>query len=187
MNFQKTEMREESILSDDEPPNLSRSEPPSPPQLTIDVIRKDARWTQREEAQVRQAAQRAFARAFDDAVSESADSCEMALVLADDAFVQDLNARFRDVNRPTNVLAFPAAAPLLGDVIIARDILYREAEDKRISIHAHLAHLTVHGTLHLLGFDHDDDQNADKMESLEIAILAELDIANPYHRDKEGF
>ena len=111
---------------------------------------------------------------------------EMAIVLADDVFVQDLNARFRGVDRPTNVLAFSAQAPELGDVIIARDTLYREAEEKNITAHAHLAHLTVHGTLHLLGFDHEEDQNALIMEELEISILAKLGLPSPYHLEEES-
>ena len=178
MNFQQTKTREDRVLGDEDPPDLS---PVHAVRLTIEVIRKDHRWTAGEESQARRAAQYALEAA------DYKNLGEMAIVLADDALVQTLNARFRGVDRPTNVLAFRAGAPELGDVIIARDTLYREAGDKNITAHAHLAHLTVHGTLHLLGFDHDDDQNASIMEELEVSILAKLGLASPYHLDEEDF
>ena len=202
MNFQQTKTREDRVLSDEDPPDLLAdlsppagappAHPARPPararargRLTIEVICKDHRWTRCEESQARIAAQEALKAAAHKRSGEMAG--EMVIVLADDVFVQDLNARFRGIDRPTNVLAFRAGAPELGDVIIARDTLYREAGDKNITAHAHLAHLTVHGTLHLLGFDHDDDQNASIMEELEISILAKLELANPYHLDEEEF
>ena len=188
MNFQQTKTREDRVLSDEDPPDLLADLSPSRTaraRFTIDVIRKDHRWTAGEESQARRAAQYALEAA--DYKNLGKNLGEMAIVLADDVFVQDLNARFRGVDRPTNVLAFRAGAPELGDVIIARDTLYREAGDKNITAHAHLAHLTVHGTLHLLGFDHDDDQNASIMEELEISILAKLGLASPYHLDEEEF
>ena len=192
MNFQQTKTREDRVLSDEDPPDLlaDLSPPPAHPagawaRLTIEVIRKDHRWTAGEESQARRAAQYALEAA--DYKNLGKNLGEMAIVLADDVFVQDLNARFRGIDRPTNVLAFRAGASALGDVIIARDTLYREAGDKNITAHAHLAHLTVHGTLHLLGFDHDDDQNASIMEELEISILAKLGLASPYHLDEEEF
>ncbi len=181
MNFQKTDMRSDKSCGEDDPPDLSSTPQLVPaPQFVIDVIRKSKQWTTREEAQVRAAAQSAFQHSACQHISASSSEMsppEMVIVLADGAFIQTLNARFRGIDRPTNVLAFPADESfLLGDVFLARDVLLREAEEQNISPYAHLAHLAAHGTLHLLGFDHDDDQKAEIMESLEAAILAKLDF-----------
>ncbi|MBM3585543.1 MAG: rRNA maturation RNase YbeY [Alphaproteobacteria bacterium] len=119
--------------------------------------------------------------------SESADR-PITLLLADDATLRDLNRRFRAVDTPTNVLAFPSgeddaldggAAPL-GDVALAFDSVAREARDQGKTLDAHLCHLIVHGVLHLQGHDHQRDDEADAMEAVEIAVLARLGIANPY-------
>lgn len=125
----------------------------------------------------------------------------LSVVLADDAAVQELNRQFRTKDKPTNVLSFPAyesvaalravlAAPTddpmledagyLGDMILARETVAREAVEQGKPVHDHLCHLLVHGTLHLLGYDHLDDGEAEEMEALEIRILKELSIANPY-------
>jgi probable rRNA maturation factor len=112
---------------------------------------------------------------------------ELSVVLTDDAAIAKLNRDWRGIDKPTNVLSFPASAPkleglpvLLGDVIVAYETLAREAaaEDKPI-LH-HLAHLMVHGYLHLLGYDHQTDSEADTMERLEREILSFLRIADPY-------
>jgi probable rRNA maturation factor len=115
--------------------------------------------------------------------------CEMSVVLADDGFVQGLNRDWRGVDAPTNVLSFPGdgpgaappAAPApLGDVVVALETLRREAKAEGKALADHLAHLVVHGTLHLLGFDHVTRAKAARMEPLETRILAGLGIANPY-------
>lgn len=117
---------------------------------------------------------------------------EIAIALSSDAAVCELNARFRDQDKPTNVLSFPAAASpgdaagdASGDIVIALETLSREAshEDKHL-LH-HLAHLTVHGLLHLAGYDHDTDVDAEEMEALERRILAQLSIPDPYRSDVE--
>jgi len=110
---------------------------------------------------------------------------ELSLVLADDATVRDLNRRWRGQDRPTNVLSFPAGggpAPvaLLGDVVLAFETVAREADEQGKSLGDHLAHLVVHGVLHLLGHDHEQDRAAKRMEALETGILAGLGIADPY-------
>ncbi|MEJ8572725.1 rRNA maturation RNase YbeY [Microbaculum marinum] len=117
-------------------------------------------------------------------------SGEVTLVLADDALVCDLNRRFRGKDRPTNVLSFPAgdAVPAghlpinthLGDVVLAAETLAREAEAENKTHGDHFSHLVVHGILHLMGYDHETDEQAAAMESLETAILADLGIADPY-------
>ena len=117
---------------------------------------------------------------------ESNKTFEVTIVLADDAMVQELNLRFRNLNKPTNVLSFPSGSnelavyediPTLGDVVVAFETMKAEANS---SVSDHLSHLIVHGCLHLLGYDHENDKAAHKMETLEIKILAGLGIKNPY-------
>lgn len=108
---------------------------------------------------------------------------DVVVLLADDATVQDLNQRFRDKERPTNVLSFPAAEsafPHLGDVVLGYAYCAAEAEAQGKSLSDHLSHLVVHGVLHLLGRDHEDDAEAEEMEAEEREILAELGVADPY-------
>lgn len=106
---------------------------------------------------------------------------ELSLVLCDDAFIRDLNARWRDKDAATNVLSFPSADPaMLGDIIVAYETCAREARDEGRSLADHLAHMIVHGVFHLLGFDHLDDDEAEEMERLEAQALASLGIASPY-------
>lgn len=110
-----------------------------------------------------------------------------ALLLTDDATVQSLNARFRGKDAPTNVLAFPAGqddvgtqAGFLGDIALARETCLREAEEKGISAADHAAHLIVHGVLHLIGYDHQNDEDAAQMEQREREALKRLCVADPY-------
>jgi probable rRNA maturation factor len=115
------------------------------------------------------------------------DDAELSLVLTDDARIRVLNRDWRDKDKPTNVLSFPAAdaddedpGPLLGDVVVAHETTAREAAEEGKSFEDHLIHLLVHGLLHLFGFDHEDDEEAEEMEALETEILAGLGIADPY-------
>ncbi len=111
----------------------------------------------------------------------------VVVLLTDDATVRDLNARFRDKDRPTNVLSFPAAempdtggpAPL-GDIVLAYGVCAAEAQAQGKTLTNHLTHLVVHGVLHLLGQDHEDDAEAEAMEAEERAVLARLGVADPY-------
>jgi probable rRNA maturation factor len=118
---------------------------------------------------------------------------EISIVLADDGTVQALNRDWRGQDKPTNVLSFaaldddeaPPAPPgmpvLLGDVVLALETCRREADAQKKSLAHHTAHLVVHGVLHLLGWDHeDDDVEADEMEDLETRVLATFGIADPY-------
>lgn len=116
---------------------------------------------------------------------------EIGLTLADDATVQAANAEWRGKDRPTNILSFPMAepgaapGPLLGDLILAYETVAREAvlEDKPFD--AHFRHLLVHGFLHLVGYDHVDETEAEAMERLEVEILDDLGIADPYAEGTE--
>jgi probable rRNA maturation factor len=115
------------------------------------------------------------------------DGAEVGVQLAEDAEVRALNARWRGIDKATNVLSFPAAnpdqiasAPMLGDIVMAFETVEREAAEEHKTLADHTAHLVVHGFLHLLGFDHQVAAEADRMEALEASILARLGIANPY-------
>jgi len=106
----------------------------------------------------------------------------LTIVLADDALLHQLNRDHRGQDQSTNVLAFAAVPPppYLGDVILSHETLLREARAQGKSLGDHLSHLVVHGVLHLLGYDHDTDKNANQMEACEIQILKNLGIADPY-------
>jgi probable rRNA maturation factor len=120
---------------------------------------------------------------------------ELSVKLADNEEVQALNAVYRNKDKPTNVLSFPMLPPdfmdaaaltddgeiLLGDVILAYETCAAEAAEKGISVHDHAVHLIVHGVLHLLGYDHEQhEQAAERMEAIEIRALASLGLADPY-------
>jgi len=105
----------------------------------------------------------------------------LTVALANDAVVRKLNARDRRKDTPTNVLSYPSGERgFLGDVVLARQTVWREARQQKKTPKAHVSHLVVHGTLHLLGYDHEDDSEAERMEGLERRILARLGIADPY-------
>ena len=108
---------------------------------------------------------------------------DIVVLLTDDAAVRELNGRFRDKDKPTNVLSFPApenALPHLGDIVLAYGVCATEAETQGKTLADHLSHLVVHGVLHLLGRDHEDDTEAEEMEAEEREILAQIGVADPY-------
>ena len=127
------------------------------------------------------------------AVAESgaalSDCLVVSLCLADDAALRALNSRWRGIDKPTNVLSFPSApsdrvgqSSTLGDIALAYETLAREAEDLGVPLADHYRHLLAHGFLHLIGYDHETDAEAERMEALETRILARLGAADPYAR-----
>ena len=115
---------------------------------------------------------------------------ELAIMLTDDSTIRTLNRDWRGLDKPTNVLSFPARPPtadkagnaprLLGDIAIAYETLCREADHEGKPFNNHLSHLAIHGFLHLIGYDHEDDDDAEAMEAREAEILARLGIPDPY-------
>ena len=116
---------------------------------------------------------------------------EVSLVFTSDAAIRQINAEWRNQDKPTNVLSFPAfplapggkPGPMLGDIVLAAETIAREAADLGKPFDAHLTHLLVHGFLHLFGYDHMETDEAEKMEGLETRILAELGLSDPYGDD----
>ena len=163
------------------------SEDPGSTTLEIEVTARDPRWQEAEPQACRLARHAAEVTLRRQAAGAGfAGPLEASIVLADDALVRTLNRTYRRQDRPTNVLSFAngdpsrAGAVLLGDVVLARETVVREAEDQGKPLAAHLSHLVVHGVLHLLGFDHERNSDAERMEALEVSILADLGFADPY-------
>ena len=129
----------------------------------------------------------AIAEALKHSKAKVAGIAELSVVLMDDAEQQVLNKQWRNIDKPTNVLSFPQIEPfapvlgILGDITLARETLEREAVEQGVSFTDHFTHLVVHGFLHILGYDHIDEQDALVMEGLETQILATLGIDDPYN------
>ena len=114
-------------------------------------------------------------------------NAEVTLRITDETETQRLNQQFRDKNKPTNVLSFPhepfeheAESDYLGDIVLCAPVIVQEANEQKKDLVAHFAHLTIHGVLHLLGYDHEAETDADIMEQIEIDLLTELKYNNPY-------
>ncbi|MPZ57070.1 MAG: rRNA maturation RNase YbeY [Rhizobiales bacterium] len=162
----------------------------TPDPLSVDIIVESPLWDAQPLAET--VLRRALSAA---AAMLSTRPAELAIVLTDDSTIRGLNHDWRNIDRPTNVLSFPvrqlpqhsggqrkpAAPPTqLGDIVIAYETATDEAKAEAKRFEDHLAHLAVHGFLHLLGQDHDNDSDAEAMEGLERAILARLGIPDPY-------
>ena len=167
---------------------------PGSSRIRIEIVTLDPQWPE-SVAGCARIARRAAAAALDLAAADlgPSEAAELSLVLAGDDQIRALNRDYRDQDKPTNVLSFPnmqaqGSDPgenprdlrLLGDIVVARETLLREARAQQKRAQDHLAHLVVHGVLHLLGYDHADDREADEMEGREIRILQSLGIADPY-------
>ena len=159
--------------------------------MLTDTLLEDDRW---QEAGLKVLAETA-ARATLTALDLDPDGFEIAILACDDARIAELNGDFRDKPTPTNVLSWPSEErdpeelpepgmpgmpEELGDIAIAWETCLREAGEQDKPLSAHLTHLIVHATLHLLGYDHIRDEDATVMETLEVEILGKLGVANPY-------
>jgi probable rRNA maturation factor len=158
----------------------------APPETEVHVVAECWAAEADAEAVVHRAIEAAAAM-----VEADTGDAELAVMLTDDAGIRTLNKNWRGQDKPTNVLSFPALQPpagrerddaprMLGDIAIAYETTRREADDEQKPFDHHLSHLAVHGFLHLVGYDHEKDGEAEAMENLEREILAELGIPDPY-------
>jgi len=164
--------------------------------MMLDIaIEADPEWdsSSRWETLVRSAAEAAVAESAFPQLTRSERAIELSIRLTSDSEVKALNARWRGKDKPTNVLSFAQLEPeeldsiapagpelMLGDIVLARGVCEHEAEEKGVTLEEHATHLLVHGTLHLLGYDHQDDGSAEDMESREVRALERLGISDPY-------
>lgn len=153
--------------------------------VALDTVRGSKLWNELPDVEAVVAA--AVGAAFAEAELEALPDAELSVTLSDDATVRELNAKWRGKNSATNVLTFPAFepdemadAPMLGDVILAFETVDREAREEGKSLSDHLSHLVVHGVLHLFGYDHLEDDEAEEMEAIETRALARLGVPDPY-------
>lgn len=133
-----------------------------------------------------------FTHWINHAATRDLDNTQITVRIVDTGESHQLNASYRGRNQPTNILSFayrrdelpnqPDSLPVLGDLVICADIVRQEARHRKCTENAHWAHLTIHGMLHLMGYDHTSEQQAREMEALEIQLLEQLDIHNPYER-----
>ncbi|MEO6358960.1 MAG: rRNA maturation RNase YbeY [Sphingomicrobium sp.] len=169
--------------------------------MMLDIaIEADPEWDSSTgwDALVRAAAESAIAESRFPELIASARMVELSVRLTGDDTVRALNSEWRGKDHPTNVLSFPLADAaelgrvdredgpelMLGDIVLAHGICTSEASEKAIAVEAHATHLIIHGTLHLLGYDHHDDDGASDMEAREVRALARLGLANPYEGDR---
>jgi probable rRNA maturation factor len=154
--------------------------------FTLDVIVESPLWDKSPDAE------RVVRDAIGAATKNTAqDNAEIAILLTDDSAIRKINRQWRDQDKPTNVLSFPASGASqetahLGDIVIAYETLAREAEAENKPFAHHLAHLAIHGYLHLLGYDHMTDADAAQMERLEATLLDQLGIPDPYAHSEPG-
>lgn len=146
--------------------------------LATEIVRHGEAWA---EAAMIDALIARAARAALEAAPNAAEY-DVTVLLTSDAEMRELNRTWRDKDAATNVLSFPSgnAEGFLGDIVLAHETVLKEAQESGIKFEAHVAHLVVHGVLHLLGFDHMNDEEAERMEGLEREVLASLGIDDPY-------
>lgn len=157
--------------------------------LEVDVVRHDGAWASAEMSDAM--LERAARGAFHAAPPLRQGTYQVTLLLTGDAEMRDLNRTWRGKDAATNVLSFPAGEAtgepgLLGEIVLAYETTLKEAREQAIALQDHVSHLVIHGVLHLLGFDHVEDEEAERMENLERTALASLGIADPYAEMEEA-
>jgi probable rRNA maturation factor len=164
----------------------SKSRPRESADVTIDILVEAGGWP--DETELARIARRALHGVLAEIGAEPQTHSELSVVFTDDAHIRTLNAGWRSKDKPTNVLSFPAfpaghgkaLPPMLGDVVLAAETVAAEARDEGKPLADHMTHLIVHGILHLIGYDHEIDAEAEMMEQAERRILASLAIPDPY-------
>lgn len=154
--------------------------------LELDLLVEAGTWP--EEKMLKRLVDRAAGAVFAEIGTAWSGASELSIVFSDDANIRELNAGWRGKDNPTNVLSFPAfpvsgggsLPPMLGDIVLAAETVLREAELEQKPLENHISHLVIHGLLHLLGYDHETDAEAEEMEAAERAALARLAIPDPY-------
>lgn len=152
----------------------------------------DSGFTNRQRASPRVTGRKNFQRWLEGVLPQFQEVSEVTIRIVDEAESRDLNNTYRGKDKPTNVLSFPFEAPpevelpLLGDLIICRQVVEREAAEQEKTVEEHWAHMVVHGSLHLLGYDHIEDSEAEEMEALETEIMQSMGYADPYLAEKDG-
>jgi probable rRNA maturation factor len=158
----------------------------SKPEIVVGLAIEADEWGD-DEAALEAVAQRATDATFAQ-LGVASGTSELSILFTDDAAIQVLNREWRGKDKPTNVLSFPAfpvepgdpLPPMLGDIVLACETVRREADEENKPFEHHLTHLMVHGLLHLLGYDHETEEEAEEMEGLERQILGSLAIPDPY-------
>ena len=155
------------------------------PRLSLDIMVEAGAWPAKR--RLRTLVQTAVKATLAE-VAAQGEASELSVLFSDDAHIQQLNKDWRGKDKPTNVLSFPAfpvavgapLQPMLGDIVLASETVNREAELEGKPLEHHLTHLVVHGVLHLLGHDHEEESEAEEMEAIERRVLARLAIPDPY-------
>ncbi|MGI9464308.1 MAG: rRNA maturation RNase YbeY [Aestuariivirgaceae bacterium] len=158
-------------------------------ELALDITNDDWNLLEQPQRLIRSAVDAAF-----EAASFRADDIELSIVLADDKFVSELNQRWRNKSGPTNVLSFPVGGEFalgegeprfLGDIVMASGVVICQADKAGKPLATHISHLIVHGVLHLLGYDHQNDEAARRMQAIETAAMVLLGLPDPYLEHEE--
>lgn len=160
--------------------------PTRKPSIAIDITVEAGDWPKKQA--LRGLVRKAVDAALSEAGAAAEAGAELSVVFSDDAHIRTLNAGWRGKDKPTNVLSFPAfpakpgekLPPMLGDIVLAAETVAREAALEGKPLDHHISHLVIHGLLHLMGHDHENDREAERMEMLERAALARLAIPDPY-------
>lgn len=188
---------EQDDVQASEAPMIEWSEQREGRDLEIELIIEDQRWSEisKDFSFLKEAALLALSQEATETAPLAMKSPHRlaVLVMSDDASIKDLNKTYRGKDKATNVLSFPSTESLLpgeenepvhiGDVILAYDYVSEEAKNEKKALQTHLSHLVVHGVLHLLGYDHETSKDAEAMETLEIKLMKQLGLENPYEGD----